>query len=66
MTYKEQALKRLSEVVTTIKVNELVEVEAVAQARAQGCSWSEIADLYDVTRQAAHSRWAQKERDGWS
>ena len=63
---KEKALAMLGEVVETIRLNDLNETEAVAKARSCGASWTEIAQLYDVTRQAAHSRWANKERGGWN
>jgi hypothetical protein len=34
--------------------------EAVARARADGCSWADVGDAAGITRQSAHERWGRR------
>lgn len=34
--------------------------EAVARARADGCSWADVGTAAGITRQSAHERWARR------
>lgn len=54
------ALFKLGNVVDNIRDLTDVEETCVREARLSGCSWREIADVYGVTRQAVHARWASK------
>jgi len=38
---------------------ERLETETIAQARAGGCTWGQIGEVYGVTRQAALQRWGK-------
>lgn len=49
------ALRRLAETLETAQV---------ANARRQGWSWQEIAEVLGVTRQAAHQKHAAAEKKG--
>lgn len=60
MDEKEQALAALAEVIAGREDFELREVQAVAKARAAKNSWGAIGEVYKVTRQASHARWANK------
>jgi DNA-binding NarL/FixJ family response regulator len=43
------------------KLAERLEALQVANARKQGWSWKEIADALDVTKQAVHKKYRERE-----
>ena len=43
------------------KLAERLEALQVANARRQGWSWQEIADALDVTKQAVHKKYRERE-----
>ncbi len=43
-----------------------IEPEAIEQARANGCTWEDLAEALGVTRQAIHQRHRNRLRTGGS
>lgn len=58
----ESALYWLDDTVKNLRELSDLEEQFVRKAREVGASWAEIAAVYGVTRQAAHARWAKKEK----
>lgn len=61
MTLTEKSLWDLEDVLKDLHRIQTVEEQAVMASRRCGATWADIARVYNVSRQAAHARWAWKE-----
>lgn len=58
------ALKEaLAQTLGDIRVHQKLEETFVRRLRANGVTWADIADIYGVSRQAAHARWSGREKE---
>jgi hypothetical protein len=54
------ALADIREAAENVRKTDYRLAEAVARARADGCSWAEIGAASGITRQSAHERWSKR------
>lgn len=55
-----RALRNLSDALSSRLSAEDTELACIRAARRCGATWADIGEVYGVSRQAAHERWAKK------
>lgn len=56
----ERALRNLSDALSARLSAEDTELACISAARRCGATWADIGEVYGVSRQAAHERWARR------